>query len=39
MRLSGQFQASLLFFLEKNFKCTKTCHKQKSTNETKSSKQ
>ena len=44
LRLSGQFQARLLFiylffFLRKDFKRTKTRHKQKPTNKTKLSKQ
>ena len=34
MRLSRQFQACL-FFLQKDFACTKTRHKQKSTIKTK----
>ena len=39
MRLSGQFQVCLFFFfLQKNFKHTKTHHKQKPTNKTKTSK-
>ena len=38
MRLSGQFQANL-FFLRKDFACTKTCQKQKLTNKTKLYKQ
>ena len=39
MKLSGQFQVCLLFFLRKKFERTKTRHKQKSTNKTKTSKQ
>ena len=38
MRLSGQFQVCI-FFLQKNFEHTKTCHKPKPTNKTKLSKQ
>ena len=32
MRLSGQFQACLFYFLRKDFKRSKTHHKQKPTN-------
>ena len=36
--VSGQFQVCLFFFLRKDFERTKTRHKQKSTNKTKTSK-
>ena len=40
MRLSRLFQVSLfLFFLRKDFACTKTHHKQQPTNKTKLSEQ
>ena len=39
MRLLGQFQAGLLFFLRKDFERTKTQIKPKPTNKTKTSEQ
>ena len=38
LRLSGQFQACLFFFLRKDFERTKKRHKQKLTNKNKQTK-
>ena len=39
MRLSGQISSLFILFLQKNIECTKTLHKQKSTNKTETSEQ
>ena len=39
MRLTGQISSLFILFLRKNFERTKTLHKQKPTNKTKTSEQ